>query len=98
MTRFQAIEVDAGDYFEVAQAILLWPFHEAPEDFKRLSQSGGDEDFLAFVPDDFFDSRYFPSSHGVQYDFLSRLKQAMGVCNTEQHEVEGGFILIGTHS
>lgn len=31
--------------------IKVWRFHEAPEEYRRLSQHGGDEDWLALVPD-----------------------------------------------
>lgn len=32
------------------EAIQVWPWEDAPEEFRRLSQNGGDEDWVAFVP------------------------------------------------
>lgn len=31
--------------------ILVWPFDEAPKEYQNLSTNGGDEDWLAFVPE-----------------------------------------------
>lgn len=30
--------------------ILVWKFHDAPEEYKKLSDNGGDEDWLVYVP------------------------------------------------
>lgn len=32
------------------RAIMLWAFDDAPEELRRQSPHGGDEDFLAWVP------------------------------------------------
>lgn len=31
-------------------AIIIWEFHDAPEELRDLSRAGGDEDWLALVP------------------------------------------------
>lgn len=33
------------------RVIRVWPFYEAPEELRALSEHGGDEDWLALVPE-----------------------------------------------
>jgi len=35
--------------------IKVWRFHDAPEEFKNLSDNGGDEDWVALIPPWFID-------------------------------------------
>ena len=32
------------------KTILVWRWDDAPDEFRQLSQNGGDEDWVAFVP------------------------------------------------
>lgn len=68
------------------QAIKVWPFYDAPEEYRKLSPHGGDEDWLAFVPDG--------------YDYIPWMESGtkFGVCHTSEIKVEGGIIRIGSHA
>ena len=64
----------------------IWTFHTAPNYWQALSPHGGDEDYLAFVPD----SMEEPAFLGNGGSF--------GCCSVSEHKVPGGTVLIGTHS
>lgn len=68
--------------------IMVWRFHEAPQEFQDLSGHGGDEDWLAFVP----------SQYGDEYLPWAESGTRFGVCDVSQHEVNGGRVLIGAHA
>lgn len=69
--------------------IAVWRFEDAPKAFQALSTNGGDEDWIAFIPDG------FPG--GVPYwmgDSADR-----GWCNiADWYDVEGGRVVIGSHA
>lgn len=65
---------------------LVWPFHDAPQVYKDLSPHGGDEDWIAFVPDGQHDKNP-PWAWG-----------GFGISEVSEHEVGGGIILIGAHA
>lgn len=67
--------------------ILVWRFYEAPEQYRKLSEHGGDEDWLAFVPDRYKDEYIGWLEYG-----------SFGVCEITQHPVEGGVVYIGAHA
>lgn len=64
--------------------ILLWPWDDAPEEYRQLSTNGGDEDRVAFVPEKFRKS-WLPVSPNEWLDI-------------DEYEVEGGVIRIGVHA
>lgn len=68
--------------------ILVWEFKDAPETYKNLSTSGGDEDWVAFVP------------KGYKDKYISWLESGtgFGVCDVQQIKVKDGHIYIGCHS
>lgn len=72
-----------------AHSIHVWKFSEAPEQFRRLSTHGGDEDWLALVPEEMA-GQYIPwMEEGSPF----------GVCSVSEHKLEGGCIVrIGTHA
>ena len=68
----------------VGHTILAWPFKYAPDEYKALSTAGGDEDWVAFVPDGF---EQYP--HWLHY---------LDMCRSPQrHNVPGGHVVIGGH-
>ena len=85
---------DKFDYLRMAmecgcdKAIIIWKFRDAPKEFQELSENGGDEDWIAFVPDAF---------KGKYIGFLEE-GSAFGCCTVEEHDVDGGRIYIGCHS
>lgn len=68
-------------------AITVWPFCDAPASLQRLSSNGGDEDWLAFVPD---------SLVGTYIGWLDRGSQ-FGVFCVDVHPIKGGEVRIGCH-
>jgi len=66
----------------------VWPFHEAPESLRKLSTSGGDEDWIAHVPKHFA-GRY-----------IAWLETGgFGVCDVEKIEIaDGSIVYIGSHA
>lgn len=68
----------------MTDSILLWPWRYAPEEYRQLSTNGGDEDWVAFVPEKFRES-WTPVSPDRWFE-------------TNEYEVEGGVIRIGVHA
>lgn len=67
--------------------ILIWPFYDAPAAYRNLSPHGGDEDWVAFVPDSFGGAPMF-MDQGTSF----------GCCDVSEHKVEGGTVRIGAHA
>lgn len=72
------------------KAIVIWQFEDAPKQYQSLSQNGGDEDWIAFLPESFLRERMVPA-------FLEE-GSSFGCYKVEKHKVKGGIILIGCHS
>jgi hypothetical protein len=69
--------------------ITVWRFQDAPPEYQALSHNGGDEDWLAFIPDGFPGGE--PHWMGDSAD--------RGWCNiTESYDVDGGHVVIGSHA
>lgn len=70
--------------------IYLWVFEDAPPELKKLSENGGDEDWLMYVPERLEeDYRVMGLVESQAFD---------KGCAPEEHEVDGGFVYIGSHS
>lgn len=68
--------------------IQVWAFHEAPEELRKLSGHGGDEDWLALVPKE-YSGRWIPWLETGPF----------GACDVEIHELpDGQTVHIGAHS
>ncbi len=69
--------------------IKVWRFHEAPEDLQWLSSHGGDEDWLAVVPED------------IGYVPWLESGSSFGYCDISKHvhvDYPGYLIYIGAHA
>lgn len=67
--------------------IKIWPFYKAPKKYQKLSNNGGDEDWIAFIPEKLKDEYIsFLGSHTFDED------------NVETHTVKGGIIKIASHA
>lgn len=68
--------------------ILVWPFDRAPEEYRKLSEHGGDEDWVAFVPE------------ALKDEWIGFLEEggSFGCCDVSEHPVKGGTVRIGAHS
>lgn len=66
--------------------IKAWPFKDAPHELQALSLAGGDEDWLAVVPNEMLENYCIP--------WLDRL----GVCDVDEYPIAGAMVFIGTHA
>jgi hypothetical protein len=74
----------------IKNAILVWPFHDAPEELKALSTNGGDEDWVALVP------------AKLVKDYESQGEpawiRALGVCDVDCYDYLDMKVYIGSHA
>lgn len=68
--------------------ILVYSWDNAPAKFRALSKHGGDEDWVAFVPDAYKDKWIGWLESGSSF----------GCCDVSIDVVEGGKVYIGAHS
>jgi hypothetical protein len=65
----------------------IWPFHNAPPEYRQFSNHGGDEDWVAFIPD------------GVDvYPLTWDDSYVQGWGHVDRHEVPGGVVIIFAHA
>ena len=69
--------------------IQVWRFEDAPEEYKKLSPHGGDEDWLILVPP------------GYENDCIGWLEESTSSrigCDISVHPLENGSVVhIGAH-
>lgn len=73
-----------GDDFQ----IKVWRFDDAPAEFRELSPHGGDEDWLAYIPE----------ALGDEWIGWMEPGSAFGCCEVSSHSVQGGVVKIGAHA
>lgn len=80
--------VNPEERVAVEGAISVWSFCDAPRKYQVLSDHGGDEDWVAFVPD------------RVKLMWIGWMQEgtAFGCCRVSEHTVEGGVVRIGAHA
>jgi len=68
--------------------IKVWRFKESPKEYQAMSNNGGDEDWVAFIPDEM--SAYWVAwlESGTPF----------GCCCVDEFKVDGGTIKIGSHA
>jgi hypothetical protein len=72
----------------MAEPILVWAFHEAPDEYKYLSTNGGDEDWVAVVPAAMTD-QWIPWLESNQF----------GACDVDTYPLPDGRVVhIGSHA
>ena len=81
-------EVEPRSANSACAAIMVWPFHSAPAAYRALSGHGGDEDWIAYVPNDF---------PGGQPSWMLS-GSSFGCCDVSKHEADGGRVYIGAHA
>lgn len=73
---------------DLTKAILVWSWEDAPEEYRKLSSHGGDEDWLALLPPDF----------GELPDWMESGSQ-FGCCDVTEHILPNGYrVVIGAHA
>ena len=73
-----------------SKCIKIWPFDLAPKKLQDLSDHGGDEDWLAFIPYSCYDK-------GEYIGFLDE-GGPFGYCRVRTYRVANGEVRIGAHS
>lgn len=84
---------DAGGRGMGAEGALIrvWPFYDAPEAFRALSPHGGDEDWIADIPDALV----------VRGDWIGWAESGtpFGTCDVSEHpQPDGSVVRIGAHA
>src|SRR5208282_4503789 len=72
-----------------ARPILVWRFHEAPEEIKEVAKQGGDESWIALFPPEKANDWPLWADEGTPfgYSFVDRIELP-----------DGGVILVGCHA
>jgi hypothetical protein len=68
--------------------VKVWRFEESPKEYQALSKNGGDEDWVAFIPDE------------MKYYWVPWLEHGtpFGCCCVDEFKVDGGMVKIGSHA
>lgn len=67
--------------------IVIWPWEDAPPEWKAIAHCCGDEDWLAFIP------------RGLDLPEFMREGSAFGCCTVDIHNLgNGDHIATGCHS
>lgn len=72
------------------KCIKVWSWNTAPEELKKLSRHGGDEDWVAFIPDSIYEED--------SYIGWMESGTSFGCCDVSFHRILNGFVRIGAHS
>jgi hypothetical protein len=78
----------ADNYQSVTQerVVKVWDFRDAPIEYQRLSENGGDEDWVALIPIEYGSIPYFIE------------QMSSGLFSVDQYAVDVGIIYIGAHA
>ena len=74
--------------------IRIWPFEYAPQRFQEFSASGGDEDWVAFVPDWVVKEMGVPGFLWDATPFGNKVQEI----DVDDEEFGSGKVLIGSHA
>jgi hypothetical protein len=67
----------------------VWAWEDAPEEYKSLSEHGGDEDYVAFVPKELV----------TDAERLFYSGSSFGSCDVESYQLPNyDWVYIGAHS
>ena len=72
-----------------SRMIRVWRFHDAPQEWRDLSEHGGDEDWLAHVP------------RILVHDYMPWMNEqsGFGCCEVSEHFLpDGSLVRIGAHA
>jgi hypothetical protein len=85
--------------------IKIWNWEDAPDEYKSLSTHGGDETYVAFIPDgfttmmDYEEDEYNTGKEKVEYPYVGFLDSGtmFGCCDVSHTKTKGGWVFIGAH-
>lgn len=69
--------------------IQIWKFRNAPQEYRDLSENGGDEDWVAVMTTEFWE-KFDP--------WFLHEGTAFGSCCVDEYKYEGKTVLIGCHA
>jgi hypothetical protein len=72
----------------IDKAIIVWRWEDAPDEYRNLSEHGGDEDYVAFIP---------LALEGHWIGWLEE-GQSFGCCSVSEHRLRDGTVKIGAHA
>ena len=79
------------------EPIKVWRYYDAPEELRKLSPHGGDEDWLALIPADMESETWVEFATNSEYS--NPASRAFGCCDISEHRLEdGSLVRIGAHS
>lgn len=71
--------------------IKVWRFEDAPEEYRKLSENGGDEDWLALIPAEMSNEYIGWCDPVIGTDF--------GCCDISDYKLpDGSLVRIGSHA
>ena len=70
----------------MSEWISIYEFDNAPQEWRALSPHGGDEDWLAFVPD------------SMMNNYMPFLEVGRFGNDVTEHKVSGGVVFIAAHA
>jgi len=73
----------------MANTIQVWRWQDAPESYRKLSPHGGDEDWVAYVPE------------ALRHEEIAWMQRGslFGCCDVSEHDLPGsGLVRIGAHA
>ena len=74
--------------------IRVWSFEDAPKRYQNMSEHGGDEDWLAIVPNAYVSSMYLDGLPNWMTE-----GSPFGCCAVSKRKLKDGYwLVIGAHS
>jgi hypothetical protein len=75
----------------MAKVYRIWEFEDAPEEYRKLSEHGGDEDFIVELPEGI-------TQDDVRYR-VEMMIERLTVCDAQWRRAENGrWIVITAHA
>jgi len=72
--------------------IMVWEFDDAPEEIRKMSKNGGDEDWIAYIPSHYIDNHIIDIP-----DLTERHNGSLGDIDTQEY-LGKGIIQIKSHA
>ena len=84
----------------MTKPIQVWRFHDAPAELRALSDHGGDEDWLALIPEYFVGEAWVDAAMSDEYPHPHNMAmQEFGCSSISIHELpDGSQVRIGAHA
>jgi hypothetical protein len=86
-------------------AILIWNWELAPQEYKDLSTNGGDEDWVVFINNNNLED-YNIEQYATENDYnepvtkwsIPNWMEKLGACDVDVYEYKDGLVIIGSHA